>query len=213
MPHNEKRRQASLQRQASKRKAKTSSAVVSSSGGGNSRRNALAAMSWPIHECLLSASWQQEGQLIQAVVARRGPQGVIVAGVFLIDLGCLGVKSAFARRFASVAEYEYDLRDALTEQQLLLPAELNVIARIVQEGIIYARGLGFDPRHDYTEVAPILNGAAPETCTLHIPLGVNGKPLYVSGPNDNPRKVVATLDKTVGPGNYDYVVGLGFAGD
>jgi hypothetical protein len=36
---------------------------------------------------------------------------------------------------------------------------------------------------------------------------MNGKPFYRSGPYDNPRKVIKTLERTVGPPPaFDYLV-------
>jgi hypothetical protein len=43
---------------------------------------------------------------------------------------------------------------------------------------------------------------------VRIVFGRQGKPFYISGPNDDPRAVVATLEATVGPGNYDYLAHL-----
>lgn len=50
-------------------------------------------------------------------------------------------------------------------------------------------------------------GAAPGDRPV-IGFGRDGKPFYFSGPYDNPRKVVQTLERTCGPGNYDYVAHL-----
>jgi hypothetical protein len=33
-------------------------------------------------------------------------------------------------------------------------------------------------------------------------------PFYVSGPRDNPRRVIAALEATAGAGNYHYIAGL-----
>ena len=53
---------------------------------------------WPVYEVLLSPGWDREGALVVAVVARRSPRsGKIAAATFLVDLACLGVKSAFVR--------------------------------------------------------------------------------------------------------------------
>jgi len=40
------------------------------------------------------------------------------------------------------------------------------------------------------------------TETSRITFGRDGVPFYVSGPYDNPRSVVRTLDRTCGEGNY-----------
>jgi hypothetical protein len=35
--------------------------------------------------------------------------------------------------------------------------------------------------------------------------GRNGKPCYFSDPYDNPQKIIQTLKKSVGEGNYEFV--------
>ena len=52
---------------------------------------------WPLHQVLLTEDWDKEGNIIQVMIARKSEQGQIVVGVFLVDLGCLGVKNAYAR--------------------------------------------------------------------------------------------------------------------
>ena len=45
--------------------------------------------------------------------------------------------------------------------------------------------------------------------TIRITFGLDGVPFYMSGPYDNPRSVVRTLDRTCGEGNYHYLLGVG----
>ena len=48
--------------------------------------------------------------------------------------------------------------------------------------------------------------------TNDVKFGCEGKPLFVSGPYDDERRiksVINTLMNTAGEGNFDYVVGLG----
>jgi hypothetical protein len=52
---------------------------------------ALAAQ-WPVHEVLLSRGWDQQAALVTVLVARRSlKSGKVAAGLFLVDLACLGV--------------------------------------------------------------------------------------------------------------------------
>ena len=46
----------------------------------------------------------------------------------------------------------------------------------------------------------------PSENLLAIEFGRKGKPFYVSGPYDNPDKIVAKLRETVGEGNFDYLM-------
>ena len=48
------------------------------------------------------------------------------------------------------------------------------------------------------------------TDTSRITFGRDGVPFYLSGPYDNPRSVVRTLDRTCGEGKYHYGVGQGW---
>ncbi len=214
MTKDEKARQKSLQRRAAKqkqRKVQSSRAVAHASPGpvDHASQAALkAATAWPLHECLISRDWQREGELVQILVARQSPTGSLAAGVFLVDLGCLGVKSAFASLFRSLAEYE-TLRQRLMSTQALVQGDLNTAAKIIREGIAYARQLGFEPDPDYREASLLLAGADADASDARIPLGRDGKSFFVAGPHDNAKKIIAQLSRAVGPGNFEYIVPLG----
>lgn len=204
MPRNEQRRQKSLQKQSARRKAKRHTIAVS--GHSELRADLRAAGHWPLEECLITSDWQKPGEIVQLLVARRAPDGGIAAAVFLIDLGCLGVKSATVARFDSVGEYQAELRADLQALQSLTPIDLDLAAKIVREALAYARGLGFSPDRDYYDAALLLSGADPERAKQRVPLGgEDGRPLYIVGAYDNPAAVITRLDRAVGAGNYSIV--------
>ncbi len=66
----------------------------------------------------------------------------------------------------------------------------------------YARGLGFEPHPDFEAAAELLGPWSPPSA---ITFGKDGKPFYIQGPRDNGQKIIKTLERTVGPGNYDYL--------
>ena len=43
--------------------------------------------------------------------------------------------------------------------------------------------------------------------TIRIECGRNGNPFYVSGPHDNPTKIMEILKKSRGEGNFDFMLG------
>jgi hypothetical protein len=206
MASNEKRRQKSLQKHAAKRKAKRH-AVARVGGGASPERAELRLVAeWPLHECLISKKWDEEGQLAQIVVARRGPLGNIAAGSFLVDLGCLGVKDAFATVFSSESVYREQLRGPAEARMGMKKADVNLAARIVREAIAYARSLGFSPHPDYYDAAPLLAAANPDAEKKKIPVGgKDGKPLYVAGPYDDVTSVMAKLERAVGPNGFHFM--------
>jgi len=203
MPRNERRRQQSLARKAAKRKRSGPRQTLPSTSRGALRE----AAHWPLYECLISSNWQQPGELAQILVARSSPDGGIAAAGFLVDLGCLGVKDALSHVFFTTGEYE-QFRRSYTGRQAMMKTDLDLAAKVIQEGIAYADRLGFKPQRDYRDAAILLEGANPQACSTPIPLGMDGKPFFISGPYDNVPRIMAQLEKAVGPGNSDFLIGL-----
>ncbi len=162
---------------------------------------------WPIHEVLVNERWQKFGELTQLIVSRRADEtGDFVTGVFLVDLGCLGIKNGFLA-FLDSKEY-IQLVDGLREAQRMVTCEPDLAAKILLTGLEYADNLGFKPNSDAVEAFPVLLGADASACDELVPVGDGqGKPFYISGPHDNVKRVLATLDHKVGPGGYEFIIG------
>lgn len=144
---------------------------------------------------------------MEILVARRSPLGQIGCGMFLVDLGCLGVKNAFGRVFESEANYRHGLRNEFMEMRPRVHGDLNLAAKIIREAIAYARDLGFEPHRDYRQASIVLSGADPDACRAAIPLGGDdGKPWYVAGPYDHPKTIVAKLMRRLGPDGFHYLI-------
>jgi hypothetical protein len=171
---------------------------------------ALAAK-WPVHEVLLSDGWDQQAALVTILVARRSPMSnKVAAGLFLVDLACLGVKSAQVKLIAGPAEYHAGLRAHALKIQPMAPAEFNLVAKIIATGLEYAANLGFKPDPVFAQVQHLLSGSDPAACATPVPTGgPEGKPFFVAGPYDDARRVVDQLTRTVGAGNFHYMVGGG----
>ena len=168
---------------------------------------ALAA-GWPIYDVLLSRGWDEEARLITILIARRSPKsGKVAAGLFLVDLACLGVKSAQVKLFANPDEYAAGLRAHALRIQPMAPADFNLAAKIIFTGLEYAGNLGFKPDPVFAQAQHLLAGADPAACTIHVPTGgPEGKPFFVNGPYDDARKIVDHLARTLGEGNFHYLV-------
>jgi len=206
MPQDQKRRQKALERKEKRRKQKR---AASQRGYGGLQPVLRTAARWPIYECLVTKEWQDTMTLTQVLVVRRSPLGQVAAGLFLVDLACLGVKDAFPAVFDSVAEYNQKLRHRTTERQAMVPADLNLAAKIISESIAYARKLGFAPHQDYAPTSILLGNANPDACDVPVPLGgKNGKPFFCSGPYDNVPRIMAQLERAVGPGGFDFLIGM-----
>jgi hypothetical protein len=159
---------------------------------------------WPLYEVLLSKDWALERAISTIIVARQSPRSSkIAAAAFLVDLGCMGVKSAFVRTCKSPDDYARRLREPLMKDQEFDPADLDLVAKIIAEGIAYAERLGFTPDPEYRQASLLLAGANPDASEEKIPLGgTDGRPLYVPGPHDNMQQILTTLTRAVGPEGF-----------
>lgn len=161
---------------------------------------------WPVHECLVPEQWDSPGELVQLVVARRSDAGEFAAAIILVDLGCLGVKNAYAMRFTDESEYQAWLH-TLPVFGALERISIDLAAKIVRTGLDYAASLGFRPHRDYALASPFLRDARPEQAEEEVPTGLDGKPYFISGPYDNVRKIINQLNRKVGEGNYNVMIG------
>jgi hypothetical protein len=170
----------------------------------------LSEMRWvvhaPVHECLVPASLFEQG-LGNLVLSRALPDGRMALSVFLLDMFCLGVKNAL---FTIGTRLEYDafLRRGATSERLE-PIAPACFRKLVEGGVAYARELGFSPHADYAEAREIFADVDAAACPTHFEYGRDGKPLYVSRPDETAthvRAILEHLERHVGPGNFYYLV-------
>jgi len=83
-----------------------------------------------------------------------------------------------------------------------LEVPIELAREVVFGSAEYARGLGFDPHPDFAAAEGHLG---PWTGPSSITFGNDGKPLYISGPYDDPRPIMRTLEHAVGQGNFDFL--------
>ncbi|MGA7935495.1 MAG: hypothetical protein WCA35_18230, partial [Kovacikia sp.] len=60
------------------------------------------------------------------------------------------------------------------------------------------------PHPDY-ERSKVHLGKRPEQL-IEVEFGKDGKPIYMSGPYDNPDKIIYALEQSVGRGNFHFVM-------
>ncbi|MBS1787828.1 MAG: hypothetical protein JST85_08905 [Acidobacteria bacterium] len=146
----------------------------------------------------------------QVIVGRATGKGLVAAGIFLVDIFCLGVKNAFPM-LQPRAMYE----NAIAQMDLnspLVQIEPACAKKLIEGAIVYARDLGFEPHEDYRAARKVLQDIDAALCQEQFTFGKDGKPFFMSGPNDSPqrsRQIIETLERRCGAGGYHYLVGLG----
>jgi hypothetical protein len=158
---------------------------------------------WPLNDGPNSGT----GGLASVLVAREHKYGKVSVCGYLADVYCLGVKNAVGPRIMDNLGLRAFIRDFFSGYDGdPIEAPIELAREVVFGSVEYARGLGFEPHPDFAAAEGHLGEwAGPSSITF----GKDGKPLYVNGPYDDPGPVIRTLERTVGQGNFDYLIGIG----
>ncbi len=214
MPRDERKRQKALMKKRSKEKAATQSrarhiAMTSFSEQSLIRR----AREYPIMECRISADWQNEKPgLVQILVARQQPDGNICFGFYLVDKLCLGLKNTLAHAGVPPSEYRHEIREGLYRGMKSKDCPPELAHQMIYASIEYAQQFGFSPEKDFALNQYVLEPRGELDEPYNITFGSNGKPLFIAGPHDNVNRIIRQLEKTAGPGNFDYIAPMGDMG-
>ncbi|GAB2859515.1 helix-turn-helix domain-containing protein [Lentzea nigeriaca] len=158
---------------------------------------------WPVDEDPSAGT----AGLVAVLVARRHRHDKVSVCGYLADVYCLGVKNALGPEIMDEPALRGFAREYFSGfDGNPIEAPIELARQLVFGALEYARGLGFDPHPDFAAAEGHLG---PWTPPSTITFGRDGKPLYFSGPYDDPQPIIRTLERTVGAGNFDYVASFG----
>jgi hypothetical protein len=142
--------------------------------------------------------------LVTVLLARQDRRSRVRVVGYLIDVYCLGVKDVLepcVMDTHALAEFTRAYFCAYSAPPLAAPVELA--CHLVFGAVAYARSLGFEPAAGFEAVRDHLGSW---TGPSAIGFGREGKPFYIQGPHDDARAVIKTLERSVGPGNFDFLL-------
>lgn len=167
------------------------------------------ARSLPIYKCYVNENWQFQG-LAQVVVSRIHSNENVTFGLYLVDIGCLGIKDTFFK-FNVPTNVLDGLINGSSGAMPMKEVEYAVVHNIIYAAWEYAENLGFNPHIDFLKWTQFII----EEDTDDIPLiefqmgGEDGKPVYVQGPYEKPLdviRIINKLNKAVGKGNFQVIL-------
>jgi hypothetical protein len=150
---------------------------------------------------------QDPSGLASVLVARDPGSNATVCG-YLVDAWCLGVKdiigpsSVDRRKLPQFVHRYFSTRNATP-----VPAPLELARHLVFGAADYARRLGFEPHPDFARGASLLGEW--QAGSSDVTFGMDGRPMYISGPRDDAHGIVARLRAKVGDGNFGFVIQSG----
>ena len=156
---------------------------------------------YPLHECLINSNWKKLGQA-RITMSRKMPNNHLVFGVYLVDLFCLGLKDTLCNVDIHQLEYESEFKAQQYFDKSAEECDLNLAYSIIYDCIHYAKKLGFSPQKDFEVSQYLLEPEEDIELRCDIQFGCEGKPLYIRGPYDDTERIIRTLEKSVGDGNF-----------
>ena len=156
------------------------------------------------YECIINSDWEEKGMAV-VTVCKKMPSGKLIFASYMLDLYCLGVKDSTVDFNIDEEEYRSLLEKFYPDgYQKYNP---DFVHNLIYGALDFAEELGFKPHSDFKLTEYLLNPDLINNGIDDIEFGKNGKPLYVSGPFDNPEQIIGILKRNVGEGNYDYIMG------
>lgn len=139
-------------------------------------------------------------------ICRFKATGDAEAGVFLLDVFCLGAKNAFFSKIGA-DEFEGFLSNLFPRAPVELSAGCG--RKLVEDAVAFAGRFDLAPHADYKQACRVFGGINAKECDMVFEFGKDGKPLYVSGPNDSPAqidRIMSKLAKHAGTGKFDFLI-------
>lgn len=202
----EKRRQKSIMKKKKKDKERKKALRIKSNFSYSSFEKDLLikAKNFPINDCLINQNWKESG-LATILLSRKKSDNKLIIGVYLVDIFCLGLKNTLYNLNVSYDEYE-KVKLKIYPNSPYISCDPKFASQIIYGAIDYAKKLGFEPNEDFMLTRFILEEKVEKDIIFNIEFGKDGKPLYISGPNDDINSILNTLRKNVGEGNFNFIV-------
>ncbi len=205
MARNDQRRQKKLESKRTKRKEQLRDIARLKSTGIVERMS--AGCRWPITESRISDSLWENG-IGYAVLVRRGTGGMAAMSLFMLDVYCLGVKDVVV-----LVEPDNSISAKLSQMTKHGTRWRNVspehVRKLVDCSMGYALKLGLAPHRDCAAAMKLFGDIDASQFAVEFVFGCEGKPRYISGPNDSTarsKSVIDTLQRTCGPDGFHYFV-------
>lgn len=160
--------------------------------------------SLPFHECYINEDWQESG-LATFFISKKMHGGNYIFVLYLVDIYCLGLKNTLLKFNITEPEKKKLFELFISNHQSPERCDIVLAHDIIFGAIDYAKKLGFEPHKDFKITEYLLNPDLISNGIDEIEFGREGKPFYISGPNDNVPQIINTLNRTIGEGNYDFM--------
>jgi hypothetical protein len=158
---------------------------------------------FPVIGCFIGKNWQDAG-MSNVIVARKAFDGSIIAGVYLVDIWCLGVKDAYSRKKLDSDDLRYLCNTIAQASDGVMEISYEDARSIILGSVNYAAKIGIQPHPDWNSNSNMVEPA--RAFEDKFEFGKDGKPYYVAGPYD--KNVAKKYIEKVAAAGGDYTAPL-----
>ncbi len=161
-----------------------------------------------VHELPVISAWESDAHdgAISICFARQITSIQYHISMYLLDIWSLGVKDAYMRK---VPFEQY--KELVEDSHYYKRAEAGRLKKLLLDAVAFGRKNGFEPCGDYIKMKPFIKGISTENSSPHgMTFGKDGEVFYIANPETETVKQIktrmATLEKTLGMGNFHFVL-------
>jgi len=161
------------------------------------------ARSLPIYKTVVNKDWES-ARTAQVIVMRRHVNGNITAGVYLVDLLCLGIKDTMF--IFNETQADLDERFGVEFEKVFEEVDYTLAHNIVYAGHDFALDFDIKPHADFAITKFILEDDSDAIPLIDIEVGQDDKPHLIVKQSGQFGDALAKLKKIAGEGNYYYTI-------
>ena len=157
----------------------------------------------PVYKCFVNPNWES-AKMVYVIILRKHVNGNMTAGIYLIDLLCLGVKDTM---FIFNQPEDKMMEGFPNFEESLIEVEYTLAHNIVYAGHDFALEYDIQPHQDFKITRFILEEDNDDIPLIDIAVGdENGIPSLILPPGQSfkYRHVFEKLEKKLGKGNFNF---------
>ena len=164
------------------------------------------ARSLKIGKCYITDN--SDGGIDDIIVTRQHTGGRISIACYVVDYYCLGVKNSFYR----LRIEDYELHDQMRNEWSGLTfreCSYEEAHNRIYGAIAFAEEAGIAPHKSFALTQYMLEEDTDDVPLIEYEYGKDGKHLLICDTQLEASKYLPLLEKNLGKGNYDYIIGIG----
>lgn len=169
----------------------------------------------PIYETYINNDWKEDGAA-SIFISRKHTNGNFTVVVYFVDIFCVGIMDTFYGFNLTESKYR-EMLENRNERVPMEKIEYVLAHNIIYGAVEYAESMGITQHKDFNRVTKyFLEEDTEDIELIEIEFGRDGKPFFVGYDFYNPiqiQNIIKQLEKSVGVGNFDFMLEADFDED